>query len=50
MPASSEKQQKFMAICAHSPAHARGECPSMKVAREFSNKPAGGYPAKKKGK
>ena len=43
MPAKSRKQQQFMAICAHNPKHAKGKCPSPKVAREFSFKPKGGY-------
>lgn len=38
MPAVSERQRKFMAICAHTPGKARGKCPSKKVAREFSFK------------
>lgn len=44
-PAVSEKQRKFMAVCAHDPAHARGQCPEMAPAklREFSRKPKGGY-------
>ena len=43
MPAKSKKQQQFMAICAHSPSHAKGKCPSKSVAKEFSHKPKGGY-------
>lgn len=43
MPAESPKQQKFMAMCAHNPKHAKGKCPSHKVSEEFSHKPAGGY-------
>ena len=43
MPAVSKKQQKFMALCSHSPGKARGKCPSKKVAREFAHKPSGGY-------
>lgn len=39
MPAVSRKQQRFMAICAHSPSKAKGKCPSKKVAREFSHGP-----------
>ena len=39
-----------MAMCAHSPGKARGKCPSKKVAREFSHKPAGGYKKKRKKK
>jgi len=36
MPAKSAKQERFMALCAHNPSKARGECPAPKVAREFS--------------
>jgi len=43
MPAKTRKQQRFMGMCAHSPKHAEGKCPSKAVAREFSFKPAGGY-------
>lgn len=43
MPAKSLKQQRFMAMCAHSPGKAKGACPSHKVAQEFSHKPNGGY-------
>ena len=28
-----------MAMCAHQPKHARGQCPSQKVAKEFSHAP-----------
>ena len=48
MPAYTKKQQKFMAICSHSPGKARGKCPPKKVAEEFSHKPAGGYHKRKK--
>ena len=41
-PAVSERQRKFMAVCAHDPAHARGQCPDRKTAREFSKNPTGG--------
>lgn len=37
MPAVSRKQQRYMAMCAHNPTHAKGKCPSMKVAKEFSH-------------
>lgn len=47
MPAKTERQRRFMAICAHQPDIARGTCPSKKVAREFSFKPK---TKKKKGK
>lgn len=36
-PAVSEKQRRFMAICAHSPEKAHGKCPSRKVAKEFDH-------------
>ena len=36
MPSTSAKQARFMAMCRHSPQHARGKCPPMKVAREFN--------------
>ena len=42
MPAKSAKQQRFMAMCAHSD-KAKKNCPPQKVAKEFSHKPAGGY-------
>lgn len=38
MPAKSEKQRRFMAMCAHTPGKAYKKCPSKKVAREFSFK------------
>ncbi len=41
MPARSRAQQRFMALCAHSPAHARGQCPTKAVAREFAQAPGG---------
>ena len=44
MPAKSKRQQQYMAICSHNPSHAKGKCPSKKVAMEFSHKPKGGYP------
>lgn len=47
--AVSKAQQKFMAVCGHDPAHARGKCPAPAIAREIaktgSNK---GLPYKKK--
>lgn len=43
MPAVSERQRKFMAMCRHNRSMARGKCPSMAVAEEFSHKPKGGY-------
>ena len=37
-PAVSDKQQRFMAMCARSPGKARGKCPSQSVSEEFSHK------------
>ncbi len=42
MPAKTKRQQRFMAMCSHSPGKAKGKCPPKKVAQEFS------YMAKKK--
>lgn len=39
MPAVSKAQQRFMGMCAHSPLHAHGKCPSQKVSEEFSHAP-----------
>jgi hypothetical protein len=36
-PAVSEKQRRFMAMCAHDPGKARGKCPSKSVASEFDH-------------
>ena len=43
MPAKSAKQQKFMAMCSHTPGKAHGKCPPKKVAAKFSHKPEGDY-------
>lgn len=43
MPAVTPKMQRFMGICANHPEKAKGKCPPKKVAREFSQKPKGGY-------
>lgn len=43
MPAKSEKQQRYMAMCAKNPGKAKGACPPKSVAEEFSHKPSGGY-------
>lgn len=44
MPAKSEKQRKFMALCASKGRKkAREKCPPKKTAREFRRKPKGGY-------
>lgn len=31
MPAKSKAQRRFMAMCEHSPGHAKGACPDMSV-------------------
>ena len=36
MPSTSPKQARFMAMCAHSPQHAKGKCPSHAVSAEFN--------------
>ena len=36
MPSTSDKQARFMAMCAHNPKHAKGKCPPAKVAKEYS--------------
>lgn len=50
MPAVSEKQRKFMAMCSTSEGRrkAKGKCPPMEVAREFMHAPKGGYKRKRK--
>jgi hypothetical protein len=48
MPAKSQNQQQFMAMCLHSPGKVKGDCPPQKVAKEYAQKPKGGYD--KKGK
>lgn len=37
-PAVSDRQQKFMGMCAHNPGKARGRCPSKAVAEEFEHR------------
>jgi len=41
MPATSEKQRRFMAMCAHEPGEANAKCPPQNVAKEFSRKDDG---------
>lgn len=43
MPAKSEKQRKYMALCATKPAKARSKCPPKAVAEEYMGKPKCGY-------
>ena len=46
MPAVSQAQQRFFAICEHTPTHARGTCPNLPKAtlREFAATPRTGLP------
>jgi len=48
MPATSARQQRYMAMCSHNPGKARGKCPPHSVAEEFSHKPKGGFKKRKK--
>lgn len=38
MPAKTERQRRFMAMCSHSPGKAHGKCPPKDVAREFAHR------------
>ncbi len=46
MPATSKAQQKFFAICEHSPQHATGKCPDMTQGqmRDYAATPTKGLP------
>lgn len=44
MPAVSQAQQRFFAICEHSPSKARKKCPSKAVSREFAKTKRKGLP------
>jgi hypothetical protein len=44
MPALSQAQQQFMAICEHSPEKARKKCPNKRVAHEFATTKRRGLP------
>lgn len=48
MPAKSVAQRRFLAICAHDPQHARGQCPSMTKQQyhDFTAVPEKGLPKK----
>ncbi len=37
MPAVSERQARYMRMCAHQPGKAKKKCPPKSVAREFMN-------------
>ena len=52
MPAVSRAQQAFMAMCQHSPKHAKGKCPNMTKAQmhDFAATPTKGLPFKKTGR
>ena len=41
MPAKSNAQQRFMAMCLHNPGKVKGSCPPKKVAKEFATKAKG---------
>lgn len=38
MPAKTERQRRFMAMCAHNPSAAKAKCPPMAIAQEFAAK------------
>jgi hypothetical protein len=44
MPAKSERQRRFMQMCAHSPQKARGKCPSKADALRVLGEHGGGKP------
>ncbi len=47
MPARSQAQQRFMAMCAHDPSHVKGTCPTGMTKdqlREFARTPRTGLP------
>lgn len=50
MPARSQAQQRFMAMCEHAPQHVKGRCPDMTHAqlRAFAATPRTGLPARVK--
>lgn len=51
MPARSQAQQRFMAMCLHDPKHVKGECPGMSAEelRKFAETPRTGLPKHVKG-
>ena len=46
MPAVSQAQQRFFAICEHNPQHAKGQCPDMthEKMHEFAATPRSNLP------
>lgn len=48
MPAKSQAQQRFMAMCEHTPKHAKGKCPNMTKQQfhDFAATPRAGLPKK----
>lgn len=50
MPATSQAQQAFMAICEHNPQHAKGKCPDMtkKQLHDYAATPRKGLPKRAK--
>lgn len=49
MPAVSQSQQKFIAMCEHNPQHVQGKCPNMTQEQfhEFAATPTTGLPKRK---
>ena len=50
MPAKSQAQQRFMAMCEHNQAHVKGKCPDKATAREFARTPRKDLPERVKRK
>lgn len=52
MPAVSQAQQQFFAICEHNPKHATGTCPDISKGKmhDYAATPRAGLPYKKKKK
>lgn len=51
MPARSQAQQRYMAMCEHDPKHVKGHCPTgmtREQLREFAATPRTGLPQKVK--
>lgn len=46
MPAVSQSQRRFMAICEHEPQHAQGTCPNLPKSKlhDFASTPEKGLP------
>ena len=51
MPAKSKAQQALMAMCSHSPSHAKGTCPTgltKEQMREYARTPTKNLPERKR--